>query len=423
MKLEIARIAKVIAALCMATFLLPHPEAEGSAGWPRKRVAPASTPKPEPVAEAEAAPPAPEPKSRNAQVIVLGYHRFVDKVRRPDTELTPADFEAQMQQLKDGGVTVIPMADFLAWKRGEKEIPPASAVITLDDGWRSQYTVAWPILKKFNYPFTLFIYTDYVKGGAKAGGESLSWQELEELRDGGVNIESHTVSHADLRGKKNNRNTPEYDAWLKNELQGSKQMLEQRLGIKIRALALPYGFYNAKVQEAAKEAGYEAIFTVNGQKTTYSTPSLAIGRLIVESKKDKLFADSIRFNEKSGGGAPPVAELAPSAVAMEPAQGATLTDHRPIIKANLRPFGKFDPASLSMRLSGIGPVEAKYDPATQTLSYQPPANLAPSNYTVIISAMSGGAKQESRWSFTVGPEAKVEEGAKEETPPAPTATP
>ena len=68
--------------------------------------------------------PTPPPIDRNAQVIVFGYHRFEKKVRRPDTEITPEMFEAQMQELKDKDIAVIGMQDFLAWKRGEKAIPP-----------------------------------------------------------------------------------------------------------------------------------------------------------------------------------------------------------------------------------------------------------------------------------------------------------
>ena len=89
---------------------------------------------------------------QTAQTIIFCYHRLVDKVRYPGTEITPAAFEAQMKQLKDAGITVISLQDLLAWKRGEKNIPPRCAVITFDDGWKSQYEVAWPILKKFGYP-------------------------------------------------------------------------------------------------------------------------------------------------------------------------------------------------------------------------------------------------------------------------------
>src|SRR3954471_2967645 len=95
---------------------------------------------------------------QTAQVIIFCYHRLVDKIRYPGTEIRPADFEAEMKALKDHGITVIGMQDFLAWRRGEKNIPARSAIVTFDDGWKSQYDIAWPIMKKYGYPFTLFIY-------------------------------------------------------------------------------------------------------------------------------------------------------------------------------------------------------------------------------------------------------------------------
>src|ERR1700758_5671548 len=97
---------------------------------------------------------------QTAQTIIFCYHLLVDKIHYPGTEITPAAFEAQMKELKDRGITVISMQDLLAWKRGEKNIPPRCAVITFDDGYKSQYEVAWPILKKYGYPFTMFIYTE-----------------------------------------------------------------------------------------------------------------------------------------------------------------------------------------------------------------------------------------------------------------------
>src|SRR5258707_2858611 len=136
---------------------------------------------------------------QTAQVLIFCYHRLVDKIRYPGTEITPAAFEAEMKELKDKGITVISMQDLLAWKRGEKNIPPRSAVITFDDGWKSQYEVGWPIMKKFGYPFTLFIYTEGVRGGRLGGGEAITWEQLADMRDTGVDIQAHAASHPDLR--------------------------------------------------------------------------------------------------------------------------------------------------------------------------------------------------------------------------------
>ena len=166
----------------------PTPAASASAG--ATSPAAAATPSAAPVISKPAV-------DQNAQVVIFGYHRFVKNVRRPDTEITPELFEQQMQELKNKNISVIPMQDFLAWRRGEKAIPPKSAIITFDDGWKSQYDVAWPILKKFNYPVTLFIYTEGIRPGRFSGGESMGWEHLAEMRDAGVDIQGHTATHSD----------------------------------------------------------------------------------------------------------------------------------------------------------------------------------------------------------------------------------
>ena len=362
-----------------------------SASAPRT---PTPTPQPKPT-------PTPVAINQNAQAIVLGYHRIVSKVRHPDTEITAADFENQMQQLKDQGIRVIPLQQMLAWKRNEKDIPPQSAVLTFDDGWKSQYEVAWPILKKYGYPFTMFIYTDYIRGGPKSGGESISWEQLAEMRDAGVDIQGHTVSHHDLTKKPRTAQFPTYDEWLWNELNGSKQMLEKHLGIKVNTLAVPYGRYNAEVQKVAKEAGYEAIFTVYGQKIGHSVASDALGRYMIEANKPRIFASALQFNRPAGEAPAAVAEFTGSTVPTQPADGATINDRQPAITANLEQFGLIDPATLSMRISGLGKVNATFDARTKTFSYKPETKLPESAYTIIVSGDSKGMKQQLRWSFNV----------------------
>ena len=78
--------------------------------------------------------PVPEPINLKSEVIVLCYHRFEDKPK-DSLALKPAHFVAQMQALKDNGITVISMTDFLAWRRGEKGIPEKAAIVSIDDGY------------------------------------------------------------------------------------------------------------------------------------------------------------------------------------------------------------------------------------------------------------------------------------------------
>ena len=351
---------------------------------------------------------------QTAQTIIFCYHRLVDKIRYPGTEITPAAFEAQMQQLKDAGITVISMQDLLAWKRGEKNIPPRCAVITFDDGWKSQYEVAWPILKKFGYPVTMFIYTEGVRGGSLGGGEAITWEQLADMRDNGVDIQAHTATHQDLReghnimlitgGKrtKTKLTGPQYEEWVQNEVVGSKQLLEQRLGIKVNCFAVPFGSYNEHVKEIARNAGYEAMFTVYGQPITFTSATDSLGRYAIEANKPKVFVDAVKMIGTSTSGGTAVAEVSAKDLSTQPADGATVRTALPLIKANLSGVGQIEPGSVQLRLSGLGIVPASYDPKTGMVSYQVTQKLRDTSCTVILTAKSEGKKVEAHWTFGIG---------------------
>jgi peptidoglycan/xylan/chitin deacetylase (PgdA/CDA1 family) len=362
---------------------------------------------------------------QTAQTLIFCYHRLVDKVRYPGTEITPAAFEGQMKELKDRGITVIGMQDLLAWKRSEKNIPPRCAVISFDDGWKSQYEVAWPIMKKFGYPFTMFIYTEGVRGGSLGGGEAITWEQLADMRDNGVDIEAHSATHQDLReghsimlaaaGVKRTRTKltgPEYEQWLQNEVVGSKQLLEQRLGIKVNCFAVPYGNYNEHVKEVARNAGYEAMFTVYGQPITFNSPLDSLGRYAIEANKPKVFADALKMIGGPVSGGAPVAEVGAKDLATQPADGETVRTALPLIKANFSGVGGIEPGSVQMRVSGLGVVPASYDPKTGIVSYQVTQKLREKTCTVIVSAKSQGKKVEAHWTFGIEEAAAAAPAAK-----------
>ena len=376
------------------------------------------TPPPKPAATASApAPVVSKPVvDQTAQTIIFCYHGLVDKVRYPGTQITPADFEKQMQELKARGITVIGMQDLLAWKRGEKNIPPRCAVITFDDGLKSQYEVAWPIMKKLGYTFTMFIYTEGVRGGLFGGGEAITWEMLGDMRDNGIDIEAHSATHQDLReghpvtirqpdGKKERKKLtgPEYDQFLQNELVGCKTLLEQRLGIKVNCFAVPYGFYNEHVKEIARNNGYEAMFTVYGQPITWTSPMDALGRYAIEANKPKVFEDAVKMIASSSGGpgGPAVAAVGAENLQVEPADGSTVRSALPLVKANLSQVGQIDPASVQLRISGLGLVPASFDPKTGVVSYQVTQKLREKTCTVILSAKSGDKKVETHWTFGI----------------------
>jgi len=376
-----------------------------------------------------AAPPKPM-VDPHAEVVVMCYHRLEGKAGGA-LSIEPALFEQQMQRIKDAGIPVIPMQDFLAWRRGEKNIPPKSIIITIDDGYVSGYDVGWPILKKFGFPFTMYVYLTYIN----TGGKAITWAQLAEMRDAGVDIGSHTVLHADLKVKPK-KFTPgqaaeaakiipmDYDTWLKYELEHSKEVIEEKLGIKCNTIAYPYGLNNEKVREAAKAAGYEAAFTTYGARLGLTTPAMGLGRYDVTTKDAKgvdSFTVGLSFKGMAApGGDTAMAQEAATAMITEPPNGENITDPTPTIKANLEAMGALDDGTVTMRVSSLGQVPAKYDKASNNISYTVTTPLKPASYRVIVSAKSNGRPVETAWAFTFYPNGVP---PATETPTAPVATP
>lgn len=242
---------------------------------------------------------------KTSQVIFLLYHRFEGN-QGGAYSITPEVFEEHLAKLKEHGIDVISMSDFLAWRKGEKSIPKKSAVITVDDGYVSAYDVARPILKKHGYPWTYFVYTKFVS----SGGKSITWEQLAGLRQEGVEIGSHSVSHEDLREVKGK--TPEaYEQWLRNEIVGSKALIEKNTGGRCIVFAYPIGGYNQKVRELIKEAGYDAAFTAYGQRVTFNASSDQIGRYGWSTRRPQDMKQAFDFTG-------PVS-ASPSAPTLEPA--------------------------------------------------------------------------------------------------------
>jgi hypothetical protein len=226
------------------------------------------------------------------------------------------------------------------------------------------------------------------------------------------------IMEPDRKRTKKKLTGAEYEQWVQNEVVGCKTLLEQRLAIKINCFAVPFGNYNDHVKEMARNAGYEAMFTVYGQPITWTSPLDALGRYAIEANKPKVFEDAVKLIASSSGGpgGPAVAAVGAENLQVEPADGSTTRSALPLVKANLSQIGQIDPASVQLRISGLGLVPASFDPKTGVVSYQVTQKLREKSCTVILSAKSGDKKVETHWTFG------IEEGGAG-VPTAPSATP
>ena len=154
-------------------------------------------------------------------VPILCYHRFGSDGDSP--LCVPTDvFERQLNYLKTNGYRVISPEEILEYLSYRRQLPKKSVMITIDDGYRSVYNVAFPLLKKYGFQATLFVYTNYVG----VSGKAITWDQLRELKANGWTIGSHTVAHSDLTKIADDETDKAYLARLKHEIFDSKKIID-----------------------------------------------------------------------------------------------------------------------------------------------------------------------------------------------------
>lgn len=199
------------------------------------------------------------------RVTVLMYHRIGEA--RNDWErrycVSPGGFASHMRALERRGMRPCPIEAFVAWVEGRASLPAESFVLTFDDGFLGVYEHALPLLAAMEWPATVFLVSGLIgKADSWTGRENpsgktyplLGPREIAEMARGGFSFHSHTRSHPDLRALSR-------DA-LEDELAGARRDLEDLLGHAVPYLAYPYGWYDDKVLQAARDAGYTAAFSV-----------------------------------------------------------------------------------------------------------------------------------------------------------------
>lgn len=195
--------------------------------------------------------------------VILCYH-IVGSTDHGIHSISRETFLEQMRYLNEHGYRVISLSELYERMSRGGELPLNTVVVTVDDGWRSTMTEVLPIMRRFGFPFTAFIYPRFVAGGGSEVAGSLSWDEIRTLVNEGVDVQSHTYSHAFLtRARQRSRSATDYAKWLWRELAGSREAIEKQIGRPVRFLAYPYGDYDTRVAQAAAAAGYAAAVTCN----------------------------------------------------------------------------------------------------------------------------------------------------------------
>lgn len=208
--------------------------------------------------------------ARIHSVRVITYHRFGSATRDPFC-VHPEAFEQQMSWLASQRLAVS-LSDVEAFLDGQRDFPEGGVLVTIDDADQSVYSHALPVLRRHNIPAVLFV----IAGQVGQPG-FVSHQQLEAIAAAGVVIGSHTMTHPNLA-------TLAPDA-TREELQRSKESLEEQLSSEIRVFAYPFGTRQAFDESTAAlvaQSGYRLAFTSQHGPLRPGSDRMALPRVKVE---------------------------------------------------------------------------------------------------------------------------------------------
>lgn len=212
---------------------------------------------------------------QNKYIPVLMYHHFTNDPNPQSTAtITAAKFRLDMAYLQVAGYTSLLPQDLKAIKEGTKAMPEKPVMITIDDGYESAYTIAYPILKETGMKATVYVIVNGVENPSANEIKKLNWTQMKEMYESGVfDIQSHSYNlhnpsqsgqfneaqingiqaePTETRARYINRVAP--DIWKSIEL------IEKNVGTDVISFSYPYGAYDPWGQEILQ--GYGVIYAV-----------------------------------------------------------------------------------------------------------------------------------------------------------------
>jgi len=210
---------------------------------------------------------------------------------------SPRVFREHLSSLALNGYKAIGLDEAVCKLEEGTETAEKLVVLTFDDGFADFYTGAFPILRVFGYSATVFLPTDYI-GDIPLdfkGTRCLTWSQVRELHEAGIEFGSHTMTHPQLT------TLPAME--VERELRSSREEIERRLGAPVSSFSYPYAFpeadraFRQRLRDMLVQAGYQ-----NGVSTIVGTADASSDRLFLERLPVNSSDDAGFFTAKLQGG-------------------------------------------------------------------------------------------------------------------------
>lgn len=223
---------------------------------------------------------------RRDRIPILLYHRLISRSDAergavPDNEMIWVSYDTrfaeQMDYLHRSGYTTLSLDDYLAVRSGRFPLPVRPVVITFDDGYLSNYTLAYPALKGHGQKATIFVAPEpdeHTRKLVQGVDGFLSPEQMREMAANGISIQSHTLTHCILSELD--------DAAATVELTESRRRLADITGQPVEHLAVPRAGYSQRIRQLVKKVGYKTVCCNNKGSANLSSAVLALPRIVVE---------------------------------------------------------------------------------------------------------------------------------------------
>jgi peptidoglycan/xylan/chitin deacetylase (PgdA/CDA1 family) len=221
------------------------------------------------------------PTAGAARVPILCYHSVSAEPSGPAARfaVSPRMLAAHLGHLGERGFTGMTVGGLARARREGLPLPGRPVVLTFDDGYADFHSEALPLLERAGFPATLFAVTGFVTGdrAVSAGtppGRMLDWAQIADARDRGIEIGSHSHTHAEL-------DRLGADA-LRAEVAGSRAILADRIGQDVVSFAYPYGYESRRVRRVAGDAGYAAACAVRNALSAPGEDRHRLSRMTIQ---------------------------------------------------------------------------------------------------------------------------------------------
>ena len=231
----------------------------------------------------------PEEFEQHSHIPILMYH----EVGEPFTDyedlfVATEDFRKHMEYLVDNGYNTVSMSDVAAHWQRDQPLPSNPIVITFDDGYRGNYTNAFPIMEELGLTGTIYMVEEFV-----GRDRHLTEEMLSEMIGAGFELGNHTATHADL--------TEVSGEQLLKEVKHSNENLQERFEVYIETFAYPFGRYNDETLKALEDADFKTGVTVESGLASWRQDLLQLRRIAVLRRHGPSGMEEILLDVESEG--------------------------------------------------------------------------------------------------------------------------